>query len=64
MIVKRGLMSSEEAATKLGLDDSQVRRLAASLGVGFKVGRNWLFTTDDLKALRQRPGMGRPKSGP
>jgi len=54
-------MSSAEAATKLGLDDSQVRRLAVSLGVGFKVGRNWLFTTEDLKALRQRPGMGRPR---
>ena len=61
MIVKRGLMSSEEAATKLGLDDSQVRRLAVSLGVGFKVGRNWLFTAEDLKDLRRRPRMGRPK---
>ncbi len=61
MIVKKGLMSSEEAATKLGLDDSQVRRLAVSLGVGFKVGRNWLFTTEDLKVLRRRPRMGRPK---
>ncbi len=57
-------MSSGEAASKLGLDDSQVRRLAAALGVGFKVGRNWLFTTEDLKVLRRRPGMGRPKSGP
>ena len=54
-------MSSEEAATKLGLDDSQVRRLAVSLGVGFKVGRNWLFTTEDLKVMRRRPRMGRPK---
>ena len=54
-------MSSGEAASKLGLDDSQVRRLAASLGVGFKVGRNWLFTAEDLKALRQRPGRGRQK---
>jgi hypothetical protein len=54
-------MSSGEAASKLGLDDSQVRRLAAALGVGFKVGRNWLFTTEDMKALRERPRMGRPK---
>jgi len=54
-------MSSEEAATKLGLDDSQVRRLAVSLGVGFKVGRNWLFTTDDIRVLRGRPVLGRPK---
>ena len=54
-------MSSEEAATKLGLDESQVRRLAVSLGVGFKVGRNWLFTVEDVKVLRGRPGMGRPR---
>ena len=53
-------MSSGEVASKLGLDDSQVRRLAASLGVGFKVGRNWLFTTEDVKVLRRRPSRGRP----
>ena len=55
-------MNSTEAATKLGLDDSQVRRLAVSLGVGFKVGRNWLFTAEDLKVLRRRPPMGRSRS--
>ncbi len=59
--MKKGLMNSGEVASKLDLDDSQVRRLAAALGVGFKVGRNWLFTTEDVKALRQRPGRGRPK---
>ena len=58
--MKKGLMSSGEVASKLGLDDSQVRRLAASLGVGFKVGRNWLFTTEDVKVLRRRPSRGRP----
>ena len=59
--MKKGLMSSAEAARKLGLEQSHVRRLARLLGVGFKVGRNWLFTADDLKALRKRPGMGRPR---
>jgi hypothetical protein len=50
---KRDYTARDVAAT-LGIDDSQVRRMAARLEVGHKVGRAWVFTDQDIERLRQR----------
>ena len=51
-----------ESLTNRGtpLDPSQIRRIARDLGIGQKIGRDWLFTAADLKAIRKRRGPGRP----
>ncbi len=54
------LMSSGEVAQILGVDEAHVRHLARQHGVGFKVGRNWLFSHADLRRLDKRPNVGRP----
>lgn len=58
------LYSTNEAATRLGIDPSRVRRLAERYGIGQKIGpRAWVFTDGDLDRLRSistgKPG--RPK---
>ena len=49
-------------AEALLVDEAHVRHLARQHGIGFKVGRNWLFTSDDVKRLKKKrqPGRGRP----
>ena len=57
----RDLKSSTQVAEELGLDPTQVARLAREHGKGLKIGRNWLFTPADVRWFREhRPGMGRP----
>ena len=55
------LLNTTQAAEALGLDTSQVARLARKHGVGFKVGRDWLFAPADLQKLEKRPPVGRPQ---
>ena len=57
------LYSTAEAAAALGISAAQVRRVAATLEVGRRVGPRYLLFTDaDLARMRQRktrPGRER-----
>ena len=57
------LITTTEAATRLGIDPSRVRRLAQKYDIGTKVGpRALVFSDDDLAKLRERSTgkAGRP----
>ena len=48
-------------ATRLGIQPSRVRQLAAALQIGQRIGRDWLFSDDDIARLEQRnTKRGRP----
>lgn len=51
----RELVTTEQAAALLGVTTPQVRRIADKLGLGWHLARTvWLFTPDDLAAMRAR----------
>lgn len=54
------LMTAEQAAAELGIDSRRVRRIAATRGVGWHAGREWIFTPADIDAMRVRT-PGRPR---
>ena len=51
------------AAAALGLTPRQVGHLAKLHGLGRKVGRDWQFTAIEVRAMRRRPTVGRPRKG-
>jgi len=54
------LLTTSEAAARLGIDPSQVRRMAvAELLLGQKYGRAWLFDADEIDRLPKRT-KGKP----
>ncbi len=53
------LQSSAQVAKILEVDEAQVRHLARQHGIGFKIGRNWLFSSHDVAKLKKRPQPGR-----
>lgn len=48
-------ITATQAAARFGLHPSQIRRLCASLGVGLKIGRDWLLNESDLGSIARRP---------
>jgi hypothetical protein len=58
------LLTSAQVADDLGITRVQVIRLAGSQGVGWRIGRDVLFTPDDLATLHARPVPGRPSHKP
>ena len=48
------LYTTQQAADTLGLTTGRVRQLARALGIGRKVGRDHLFTEQDIERLQQR----------
>lgn len=56
------MLSSEEAADKLGLNVNSMRVYAQKFGVGKKIAGRWFFTKRDLRILEERKtAMGRPR---
>lgn len=56
------MLTTPQAADELGLTEGYVRRLIrAGLLRAEKVGRDWLIDPADLKAVRARNPVGRPK---
>jgi hypothetical protein len=44
-----------DIAEILSLSQQRIKQLAVDMEVGTKVGRDWVFTADDLKRLKDRP---------
>lgn len=54
------LMTTQDMADTLGVNQSRVRALAQRRGIGWLIGRDRLFRPEDIEAMR--PGKpGRPK---
>ena len=54
------LYTTKQVAKILGVDDSRVRVLAQSRGVGIKLGSGaWVFTEQDIENMKDRK-PGRP----
>ena len=51
------------AAAALGITPRQVGHLAKLHGLGRKVGRDWQFTAEEVRTMRKRPPVGRPRKG-
>lgn len=62
LVVDKERISSVEAAKQLGCSPRTVLRHATDLGVGIRPARDWLFTPEEIAAIRARiqPGPGNP----
>lgn len=54
------LYTVAEAAEALELSEPRVRVLCQEGRMGKKVGRDWVITAEDIEAMKDRPGPGRP----
>lgn len=61
--LKAPMYTTQTAAAALGLTPRHVGQLARQHGLGRKVGRDWQFTAAEVRQMRRRPPMGRPKKG-
>ena len=57
------LHTTATAAAALGLSPRQVGHLAKLHGLGRKPGRDWQFTPAEVRKMRKRPTVGRPRKG-
>lgn len=55
------IYTGPQVAERLGVNPSRVRQLAAEFGVGTKIGRDWMFTDDDVDVLSARKTAPGPK---
>jgi len=51
------------AAAALGITPRQVGHLAKLHGLGRKLGRDWQFTPAEVRRMKARPSVGRPRKG-
>jgi hypothetical protein len=54
------LYNSTEAGKLTGRAAVTVRQLAKTHNIGRLIGRDWVFTEDDIKRLKAIPKPGRP----
>ena len=54
------LLTAEQIAKELGKSVEAIRKIAAKHNIGTKLGRDWIFTEQDIKAFEAIPGPGRP----
>jgi transposase len=54
------LFTTTQVAEMTGIKRRSVTLAANRYGVGTKMGRDWLFTAEDIVKLKGRPGRGRP----
>lgn len=59
-MLAKHLLGTTETAQLLGVSPGRVRQLAASRHLGIKLGRIWIFTRDDIDAMRIRKA-GNPR---
>jgi hypothetical protein len=48
------LVTTQQVADDLGITVSLVRRYARERGIGWEIGRDWLFRPEDVERLRAR----------
>ena len=60
--------TTKQAAARLGIDDSIVRKYCREGRLGERIGRNFSITEDDLRTFIERrkakPRFGRPPKQP
>lgn len=49
------IATTAQAAIILGITERRVRQLADAGGIGWNIGRDWLFSPADIEAMRARP---------
>ena len=57
------MLTTAQVAACLSITPRQVGHLAKQHGVGTKVGRDWIFTDQEVRRLTSRPKVGRPAKG-
>jgi hypothetical protein len=57
------MLTTAQVAACLSITPRQVGHLAKQHGVGTKVGRDWIFTDQEVRRLASRPKVGRPAKG-
>ena len=57
------IYTTATAAAALGISPRQVGHLAKLHGLGRKLGRDWQFTAAEVRTMKRRPTVGRPKKG-
>jgi len=55
-------ITTDEAASELGITPSRVRQMVRAQGLGRRHGRAVVLTERDMDILRQRPAPGRPRA--
>lgn len=55
------VITTDEAASELGITPSRVRQMVRAQGLGRRHGRAVVLTERDMDVLRQRPAPGRPR---
>ena len=56
------LHTTQKVADALGISIPRVKQLAVNMQLGQKVGRDWVFTDEDVERMRQRDD-GRRRQG-
>ena len=57
------IYTTATAAAALGITPRQVGHLAKLHGLGRKLGRDWQFTAAEVRQMKRRPTVGRPRKG-
>jgi hypothetical protein len=57
------MLTTAQVAACLAITPRQVGHLARQHGVGTKIGRDWIFTDQEVRRLMIRPKVGRPAKG-
>jgi hypothetical protein len=55
--------TTADVARFLEVTPRQVGHLAKLHGLGRKLGRDWQFTPAEVRKMKRRPTVGRPKKG-
>jgi hypothetical protein len=61
--MESAMLTTSQVAQRLNVTPRQVGHLAKQHGVGTKVGRDWIFTEQEVRRLASRPKVGRPAKG-
>ena len=55
------LITIPEAAERLGITPSRVWQIVQERGLGQRIGRMYVLSPEDLRSLRKRRHVGRPR---
>ena len=54
------MLTTAQVAACLAITPRQVGHLAKQHSIGTKIGRDWIFTEQEVQRLTSRPKVGRP----